>query len=271
MCFPSLLSSLSLFVSLFLAFPSTTTSFDIARVLAQNSSFSTFSNYLTQTQLVSQINNRETITVLVVDNGAMSSISGKSMDFIKKVLSIHVILDYYDVKKLQHFDNKFVQVTTLYQASGLASKQDGFLNITDKENGVVTFASASEQSNGAANLIGSVASEPYNLSVIQVSSLIIPSNLTNSPAHSNITSPPLPSKSPVTIKSPVAPPRSPNAHTPKVNSPSPSDVGAPTGISPAPDGSSKSAAPTNFGLNGAFMILILTFLCALHIHMILPC
>ncbi|KAI4356186.1 hypothetical protein L6164_000228 [Bauhinia variegata] len=260
MCVPSLLCSLSLFVSLFLAFPSATTSFDIAKVLAQNPSFSTFSNYLTQTQLAGQINNRQTITVLAVDNGPMSSISGKSMDFIRNVLSIHVILDYYDVKRLQHLDNKSIQVTTLYQASGLASKQDGFLNITDKENGVVSFASASEQSNGAANLISSIHSEPYNLSVIQVSNLIIPSNLSNSPGHSNTPSPPLPSKSPVPIKSPVAPPMSPNAHTPKANSPTASEADA-----PAPDGSAKSAAPTNFGLNGAFLILIMTFLCAFHI------
>ncbi|KAI4355870.1 hypothetical protein L6164_004600, partial [Bauhinia variegata] len=191
MCVP-LRSNLLVFLFLVcFCFPSTITSLDIAKVLSQNPSFTTFTNYLTQTQLVGQINNRQTVTVLAVDNAAMSPISGKSMDFITKVLSIHVILDYYDVKKLQHLDGKFAQVTTLYQSSG----QDGFLNITHKENGVVSFASASASE---ATLISSVASEPYNLSVIQVSSLIIPGN---SPTHSNSRSPSISS----------APDRSPTA------------------------------------------------------------
>ncbi|KAJ7952018.1 Fasciclin-like arabinogalactan protein [Quillaja saponaria] len=159
-------SSLSnLFLLLFSFIATTTTAFNITKILDQYSDYSTFNNFLTQTHLAGQINSRQTITVLTVDNSGMSPISGKPMDTIKMALSLHVILDYYDVQKLQHLDNKTVTLTTLFQASGQASGQQGFLKVTDMTTGGVSFVPASDQSSGVgANLVKSVVSQPYNIS-----------------------------------------------------------------------------------------------------------
>lgn len=110
----------SLVVVLTMSIPSPVTGFDITKLLSQYPAFGSFSNYLTQTQLAGEVNTRAAITVLAVDNAGMAPVSGKSMDVIKKVLSLHVILDYFDVQKFQHLGNQTITVTTLFQASGQA-------------------------------------------------------------------------------------------------------------------------------------------------------
>ncbi|KAJ7962718.1 Fasciclin-like arabinogalactan protein [Quillaja saponaria] len=223
--------------------------------------YTTFNNYLTQTQLADQINSRQTITVLAVDNSGLSPIWGKPMKIIKMALSLHVILDYYDVQKLQHLENKTVTVTTLFQTSGHASQQ-GFLTITDVTTGGVSFASAGQSSGVGvgANLVKSVVSQPYNLSVVQVSSVIIPSGSSgNSNTSSNSTSPSSsrPSSSPVNPPQPATflapPPKSGRAPVParapkSAPTPAPSTakvqppVGAPAN---APSNGAPASAPSN--------------------------
>ncbi|MCI33630.1 fasciclin-like arabinogalactan protein 14, partial [Trifolium medium] len=83
----------------------------------------------------------------------MAPISGKPMDVIKKILSVHVILDYYDDKKFQNMRNQNVTVTTLFQASGQAKGQEGFLKLTDLSTGAVTFTSASDPNGAGADLV----------------------------------------------------------------------------------------------------------------------
>nr|GEX64264.1 retrotransposon protein, putative, Ty1-copia subclass [Tanacetum cinerariifolium] len=62
---------------------------------------SEYNNYLSQTKLDDEINSRDTITVLVLNNGAVSALAAKHpLAVVKNVLSLHILLDYYDNKKL---------------------------------------------------------------------------------------------------------------------------------------------------------------------------
>ena len=264
----------SLFLTFFLLL-SSANAFNITKILFQQPDFSTFNNYLTQTQLASEINSRQTITVFVVENGAMSSLSGKPMDVIKKVLSLHVVLDYYDVQKLQQLPNKTTMLTTLFQSSGQASGKLGFLNVTAANTGGVTIASAAGSGVGAS-VVKAVVSQPYNISVVQISSAIMPSAIiSSSPPSSSPTPHTSPAKPPSAAppkasKAPTAsPPKSGKAPTPseahpKATAPSasaptdanapaadaPTDANAPAADAPATTADSPAGSPPQGAANG---------------------
>ncbi|XP_042486143.1 fasciclin-like arabinogalactan protein 14 [Macadamia integrifolia] len=252
------ISSSFICVSFFLLI-SSATAFNITKILEQHSDFSNFNNLLTQTQLASQINSRQTITVLALDNGAIGSISGKSNDVVKDILALHVVLDYYDQQKLQKISKKTALLTTLFQTSGLANSQLGFLNVTVTSNGIA-FGSAVEDSPIDSNLVKSVASQPYNISVLQISSPIIPQGIDSIKANSssNHTNSPPPKKSPGPSKAPspksakapapsndsaAAPSDSPAAgDAPKSSPPAPAEADAPSaGTADAPGGGTADA------------------------------
>ncbi|XP_052175263.1 fasciclin-like arabinogalactan protein 14 [Diospyros lotus] len=215
--------------------------FNITKLLDKYPDFSTFNSYLTQTKLAGEINSRQTITILVVDNGAISSLSDKPEDVLRNILSLHVVLDYYDVQKLQKLPKKTAILTTLFQASGLASGQQGFLNATDVSPGSVAFGSAVNGSQLDVNLVKSVASHPYDISVLQVSGAIVPTGIektknNNSSGHS--TPPPKRSPSPAATPAPAPSKAAPAPKAPKMpaSPPRPADA-------PAPSWSSADSKP----------------------------
>lgn len=168
-------SSYSSSLTLFFFFASTflytsSNSFNITNILNQNNEFSTFNNLLSQTGLASTINSRQTITVLALSNDAMTMFSSQSTEDNKKSLGLHIVLDYYDIKKLRSI--KSVILTTLFQASGQAKGLQGFVNATVMNNGDVMFGSAVRGSGLDSKLIDSVATHPYNISVLHISSYI---------------------------------------------------------------------------------------------------
>ncbi|KAL6996772.1 hypothetical protein U1Q18_006900 [Sarracenia purpurea var. burkii] len=234
MCF-----KVSLLVSFFLLFFFfDANAFNITQLLDQYPAFSTFNNYLTQTQLAAAINGRRTITVLVVDNGGTSPLSGKPTEVLMKIMSVHVVLDYYDVSKLQKLPNKTTSLTTLFQASGRAVGQQGFLNVTDLSTGSVVFASAVHGSTLGANLVKSVASQPYNISVLQISSVIIPNGIDGPSTNSSSS----PTGSPQLAPGPAASPG--NSGAPPATSPEkpPSTAPAPS-VAPAAGGFGSPPKP----------------------------
>ncbi|KAF2323068.1 hypothetical protein GH714_033134 [Hevea brasiliensis] len=172
-------------------------------ILSNYSDFGNFNDMLSRTQLADAINSRRTITVLAVDNGNVSPLNGLSSDVQKRVLSLHVILDYYDLAKLQRLSKKSAILTTLYQSTGQAGGKEGFLNVTDMGGDQVAFGSAVAGSSLNANLVQSVTAQPYNISVLQVSSLIMPESVTKS---NTSTKTPPPAKAPAPSKAkPPAP------------------------------------------------------------------
>ncbi|KAG1367009.1 fasciclin-like arabinogalactan protein 14 [Cocos nucifera] len=148
--------------------------FNITQVIEPYSSYSTFNNYLTQTKLADEINSRQTITVLVVDNSKMSAVSSYPIEILKNIMAIHVILDYYDANKLSHIPHQSALLTTLFQTTGIANNKLGFLNVTNKPNDVVVFGSAASEAPLSSTFSKVVVTQRYNISILEISDLIIP-------------------------------------------------------------------------------------------------
>lgn len=224
-------SSLLSFAFVILFF-SSASAFNITRILSHFPEFSTFNDYLTQTQLFQQINSRNTITVLVVNNNAIASLSGKPLDVIKKILSVHVVLDYYDVEKLTTLPKKTTVLTTLLQSSGLAVGQQGFLDVSLVNEGEIAFGSAVKGSSLNIKLVKPVLARPYNISVLEVTSTIVPPGIDQAAA-----SPKSPPTAPAT-----APAHAP-AKEPIAKAPAPTDEVAGDSPTESPSSAPEADAP----------------------------
>ncbi|KAK9284283.1 hypothetical protein L1049_023453 [Liquidambar formosana] len=147
---------------------------NITRILAKHPEFSTFNHYLTVTHLAGEINRRQTITVLAVDNAGMSDLLAKRLSVyaLKNVLSLHVLVDYFGAKKLHQINNRTALSATMFQATGAASGTAGFINITDLKGGKVGFGSEDNNGNLDAVFVKSLEEVPYNISVLQISHII---------------------------------------------------------------------------------------------------
>ncbi|OWM64958.1 fasciclin-like arabinogalactan protein 10 [Punica granatum] len=154
--------------------------------------YSLFNSYLSQTKLADEINSRQTLTVLALDNAAMSALAGKKpLSVIKNELEIHVVLDYFDPQKLHQIPDGSTLSTTLYQTTGNAPGNIGFVNITVLQGGKVGFGPAAPGSKLDSTYTKSVKQIPYNISIIQISAPIVVPQIVNAPAPtasgSNIT------------------------------------------------------------------------------------
>merc|ERR1711971_1190843 len=241
-----------LFFALFLAFFSAASAFNITMLLDRHPDFSSMNDYLSKTQLDKQINSRNTITVLAVDNKAIAGLSGLNLDEVRKILSVHVVLDYYDVQKLSTLTKKSTLLTTLFQASGTAMNQQGFVNVSIINEGEIAFGSGVKGSKLDSKLVKSVAAQPFNISVLQISSAIVPPGITvaNPPGASPPpTNAPTPVKAPTPGKAPApagnAPAQSPS-NNPVPEAPSPTGAGTPE-ESPAPVADTPAEADTPAG------------------------
>ncbi|KAG6593704.1 Fasciclin-like arabinogalactan protein 10, partial [Cucurbita argyrosperma subsp. argyrosperma] len=166
--------SLLLFLALVATSAAIVTGHNITDILKDFPEYSDFSSYLQQTRLADEINSRQTITVLVVSNGALSPVVAKHpLSVIKNFLSLHIVLDYYDPAKLHKISNGTTLSTTLYQTTGNAPGNLGFVNITDLQGGKVKFGSAVPGSKLDSSYTKSVKQIPYNISVIEISAPII--------------------------------------------------------------------------------------------------
>ncbi|XP_004229828.1 fasciclin-like arabinogalactan protein 10 [Solanum lycopersicum] len=158
---------------------------NITEILNKFPEYSVFNSYLSQTKLADEINSRETITVLALPNGAMSAIVDKHpLSVIKNVLSLHVLLDYFDGTKLHKISDGTTTSTTLYQTTGNAHGNIGSVNITDLKGGKVGFGSAIPNSPLASTYTKSVKQIQYNISVLEVSAPIIAPGILTAPAPS---------------------------------------------------------------------------------------
>ncbi|KAK6269492.1 PREDICTED: fasciclin-like arabinogalactan protein 1 [Theobroma cacao] len=172
---------LLLFFSVFLLFQ-TSNGHNVTRLLAKHPSLSTFNHYLTLTHLASEINRRTTITVLALDNAAMSSLlaTNPSIYTLKNILSLHVLLDYFGTKKLHQIRNGTALAATMFQATGVAPGVAGFVNITDFKGGKVGFGAEDNGGKLDSFFVKSVEELPYNISVIQISKAL-PSAVAEAP------------------------------------------------------------------------------------------
>ncbi|KAG6498174.1 fasciclin-like arabinogalactan protein 3 [Zingiber officinale] len=225
--------------------------FDVNEILSPEPDFSTFTKYLTDTKVADDINSRKTITVLVLDNTAVAPLAGLSAAQLKDVLSVHVLLDYYDPDTLDRdFKNKTALMTTLFQTTGRAADNNGFLNYAEKADQSMFFGSAAAGAPQDSELMKVIGARPYDLSVIQISKAIIPPGIaggsTATPAGGSATTSPA-TASP---KSPGDKTTSPAVEAPKdgasnATSASPkSDPPAGSASSPAKEPVSDASSPS---------------------------
>ncbi|KAJ3696479.1 hypothetical protein LUZ61_000184 [Rhynchospora tenuis] len=226
-------SLVALFFSLLIA---SSAAFDIVEILTSESeNHSTFAKLLTDTKLTDDINSRQTITILALDNTAIGAITSLDSELQKEILSLHIILDYYDPVKLDMLKQKTLLLTTLFQASGQATGQMGFLNFTELPDQTQVFGSAVPGAPLDSTLIGVIAARPYNVSIMAVSKAIIPPGLNgaanrSSPPNSSAQSPSTPSSNATTQE---------QLNTPPTESTTPSS-GNTTAASPAPKESTNA-------------------------------
>lgn len=113
----------------------------------------------------------------------MSGLVGKHpLSVIKNALRLHVLLDFYDPQKLHQISKGTTLTTTLYQTTGNAPGNLGFVNITDLQGGKVGFGSAAPGSKLDSSYTKSVKQIGYNISVLEISSPIIAPGILTAPA-----------------------------------------------------------------------------------------
>ncbi|CAH8345449.1 unnamed protein product [Eruca vesicaria subsp. sativa] len=143
---------------------------NVTRLLANHPSFSSFNHLLTKTHLAHEINKRNTITVCAVNNAAMSEITSKgyTISTLKNILSLHVLVDYYDALKFHQMGPGSILAATLFQANAPGAR--GYVNITIKRGGKVGFRP--DGGNLSSFFVKSIKALPYNIAVIQISRIL---------------------------------------------------------------------------------------------------
>lgn len=182
---PLLLLSLAILLT-----ATTVTAHNITAILEGSPDYSLFNSYLSQTKVADEVNSRETVTVLALPNAAMSSLASKhTLAGIKNALRLLVLLDYYDPTKLHDLPSGTTLTTTLYQTTGNAPGNSGFVNITNVRGGKVAFGPSAPGSKLMADYTKSVKQIPYNISVLEISAPITFPGLLDAPsaATANIT------------------------------------------------------------------------------------
>ncbi|KAM7265816.1 hypothetical protein ACFE04_003499 [Oxalis oulophora] len=224
----------SSFVVLVLAivfFTSSSLALNVNKILSNYSDYGVFNHLLDATGLSGTINSQQTITILALDNGACGGLNGRPIAESKRILMNHVILDYYDVSKLNELKAKrSTLLTTLYQASGFAKNNEGFVNVTVMQWEDIMFGSGVPNSPLESKFLGPVMAKPFSISILHVSQPVL-NQVTLSPTQQPTNNPMFPSSSP-TADSPPMLSNSGNA---------PSDSNKPTADSPDGD---KAKAPT---------------------------
>ncbi|OEL14423.1 Fasciclin-like arabinogalactan protein 2 [Dichanthelium oligosanthes] len=152
--------------------PVAATKYNITKLLAPYKQYSKFNDMLSKTRLAYDINRRQTITVLAVDNAAMSELDHYSLQTIRHILSLHVLVDYYGDKKLKKLAHGATASSSMYQATGDASGTSGYVNIT-REDGKVSFMTDDADATAKpSRYVKSIKEYPYDIAVLEVSSII---------------------------------------------------------------------------------------------------
>ncbi|EXB98271.1 hypothetical protein L484_014256 [Morus notabilis] len=162
----------------FLSLSSTSNAHNITRILAKYPQYSTFNSYLTKTHLAAEINRRLTITVLVVDNAAMSTLLAKGY-------SVYTIRN-----KLHQLSKGTTLSPSLFQASGTATGTAGYVNITNLKAGKVGFGVEDNDGHLNSHFVKSIKEIPYNISVLQISQILTSAEAeapTAAPSELNLT------------------------------------------------------------------------------------
>ncbi|XP_027109183.2 fasciclin-like arabinogalactan protein 4 [Coffea arabica] len=156
-------------------------SIEITNLLSSYPDLSDFSDLLTSTAVASDLASRTSITLLAVPNAFLHSSDlanhhsppSPSSPNLADVLRYHVLLEYLSWPDFRLIPPNGRLVTTLFQATGRASTNSGFVNITRNP---VSNAITLHSSTSNATLLSLVKTLPYNVSIFSIDSLLIPSD-----------------------------------------------------------------------------------------------
>ncbi|KAJ7297438.1 hypothetical protein O6H91_14G070100 [Diphasiastrum complanatum] len=204
---------------------------NITTILDNYPQCSTFNNLLSKTGVASEINARNTITVLVPDNSVLdpfiNSLGNKATDQqLADMLRYNVLLSYYDSTQLQQISNGTTLTPTLYQTTGRAVGQYGTVNITDEKGGKVGLGMPVSGGTLQTQIVKSMKDISFNISVLQISNVLVPEGVFSPvPAPAPVpVSPPAPAPAPV-----VAPTTAPKAGPSSSHPESPAGSSKPSG------------------------------------------
>ncbi|MCO5568425.1 hypothetical protein L7F22_022124 [Adiantum nelumboides] len=165
---------------LLLAIPPSLAAFqNVTTLLDQHPDYSLFNGLLSQYGVAAQINSRTTITVLCPHNRAVSTFlagpgAGLDRQSLFNILSFHVLLDYEDPEKLRALAGGFATITTLYQTTGLAAGNNGFINITVSAGVVKVHRPGTTL---FATIGSSLEKFPFNISLLAMEEVLMPSGI----------------------------------------------------------------------------------------------
>jgi uncharacterized surface protein with fasciclin (FAS1) repeats len=137
------------------------------------------------------------LTLLAVPNGNLpqspSAFAAASGADLADVLRYHVLLEYLAPADLRRLPATGKLVTTLFQTTGRAPADLGAVNVTAAGASLAVVRSPAPFPGSNATVLGAVTAVPYNLSVLAVSGLIVPTGFdlaaseSRPPAAVNIT------------------------------------------------------------------------------------
>ncbi|KAM0903207.1 hypothetical protein ACQ4PT_018804 [Festuca glaucescens] len=165
------------------ALPSPAAGVNVTAVLAAFPNFSDFTRLLASSPVAGELAGRSSLTLLAVPNANLprspSAFAASSGADLADVLRYHVLLEYLSPSDLAHLPASGKLVTTLFQTTGRAPSDFGAVNLTAVAVGststVVVRSPAPSPGSSNATVLGAVTSEPYNISVLAVGGLIVPS------------------------------------------------------------------------------------------------
>ncbi len=217
---------------------------NITQIMAAYPRFSTFVTLLSSTGVINEVESRKSLTLLVPSNSVLDPVvatnGNLSLSEVGDVIRYHVLLQYLDVSELQHIGNSSMLVTTLYQTTGRAANEDGFVNITDAANGAVLVGPPIAGAPMQAAILTNITQIPYNYSLYEINGVLIPVGLASAPPAAP-TPAPIPAAAPVPLS--AAPVPGPATTAPTL-APSISPVLTPTPATASPTPTPTAAAPS---------------------------
>ncbi|KAL3530748.1 hypothetical protein ACH5RR_010070 [Cinchona calisaya] len=161
--------------------PTPSFAIDITNLLSSYPDLSDFSNLLSSTSVAADITHRTSITLLAVPNTFLRSSDltnhhsppPPSSSNLADVLRYQVLLQYLSWPDLLRIPPNGKLFTTLFQTTGRASTNSGFVNITRNpvSNTITVHSSTSN-----ATVLSLVKTLPYNVSIFSINALLIPSD-----------------------------------------------------------------------------------------------
>lgn len=191
--------------------------FNITSILEAYPDYGLFNEWLSLTGVANEVNARTGLTVLASTNSSVQSYVSQiknastqpGLGEVADTLRYQILLTYYGIPELMKITlNNFTEVTTLLQTTGRTNDSAGFVDIfhvndTTSNSGGTKFVISHfiPDSYGNETIVKNVTALPYEYSILEVSSVVIPLPTTSpaplpsptmAPAPSSGTSPPAP-------------------------------------------------------------------------------